>query len=274
PRSIRPSDSAGRYAVEYYGGHTGMLLRDFMENGAYVPELAAGAGTLLVDADLMPRTEPEPVAQVDMPAPVAAPKPAPKTATAAKPAAKETPAAPAGGFTLRQLLIASGVSLVLGIILGFCLFAGGSDEKVGRREPLPVPEATATPAEPSAPAAAAAPIETEKPKTEAAPAPAAAGGVEDAVAYLDANRTWNRDAMEKHAAIAGLFDDLNSMNIARITDHWGPLLKDSKNFSAVVRAAAGSKRKNVNVHREGRTTYNKPGDNAIGYLGYTFWIDP
>ena len=38
--------------------------------------------------------------------------------------------------------------------------------------------------------------------------------------------------------------------------------------------AESSRRKNINLHREGRTSYNKPGDESIGYVGYTYWIDP
>ena len=277
PRRMMVSAPAGAYRVERYGANTGLLLSDFMENGGYEPELAESRGVLLVDSEVVPPPAPKPKpAPKPEPKPEPRPEPKPEPKIAPKIAPVAAPEQSSGGFTLRQLLITAGVSLVLGIVLGFCLFAGGSDEKVSRRETAaPVPEApVAAPAPKPAEAPAAAKPATSQATPQAATTPVAAGGVEQAVAYLDANRTWTREAMEQHAAIAGLFDDLNSLNMARISDHWGPLLKDSKNFGAVVRAAAESKRKKVDVHREGRSTYNKPGDTAIGYLGYTYWIDP
>ncbi|MDE6542297.1 MAG: hypothetical protein K2L74_09810, partial [Muribaculaceae bacterium] len=101
-----------------------------------------------------------------------------------------------------------------------------------------------------------------------------AASLADAINYLDSNRTWNRTEMERYAALAGLFDDMNALRLDRLTGTWAQTLKDSKNFGAIVRAAEGSARKKVDVHRQGRDTYNKPGDNAIGYVGYTYWIDP
>lgn len=276
---LRASAAGADYAVELYGGDTGVELIDFLGDNLYDARRTALAGTLLVDAELLPETEPEPQPQ---PAPEPEPEPTPAPAPVQKPAPKATPKAapapapaadaPARGFTLRQLLITAGVSLVLGIVIGFCLFAGGSDEKVGHRDPSPEPleapaTAPATTAAPEAPAATAPQGAAEAPAQPAAT-------LADAVAYLDANSVWRRDAMERLAPIAGLFDDLNNLNINRITDHWAPLLKDSKSFATVARAADGCKRKKVDVHREARTTYNKPGDTAISPRNYTFWIDP
>ncbi len=189
------------------------------------------------------------------------------------------------GGALRRALIVGAAGLVVGILLGFCLFAGGSDEKVGHREQVenvvvadtaveqPVVVADAAVAEP---VIAAKSVEAEPAKpAEAAPAAAALEqSVAAAVKYLDEHRSWNRREMEQFAALAGLFDDMNALRLDELRGKWAEKLKDSKNFGAVVRAAEGSQRKKVNVHRDKRDTYNKPGDDAIGYVGYTYWIDP
>lgn len=184
-------------------------------------------------------------------------------------------APPAAG--LGKAIIGAVAGLVVGLVLGFCIFAGGSDEKVGRREPADT-MAVEAPAAPQ-PAAAGTPAPAPAPEAQAAEQPAPAQQAADeplsaAIAYLDGNRTWNRAELARFPDLAGLFDDMNSLDIDKLISAWGPRLKDSKNFAAVVRAAEGSKRKKINVHRDNRTTYNKPGDDAIGYVGYTYWIDP
>lgn len=95
-----------------------------------------------------------------------------------------------------------------------------------------------------------------------------------AIAYLDGHRNWQRDDMEEIAGMAGLFDDLNSYNFDRIRNHWAQHLSGSRNFAAVVRAATGALNK-----RDPRTGKHKPtfvhgNDTTIGWLSYTYWIDP
>lgn len=185
------------------------------------------------------------------------------------------------GGSVRRAVIAAAAGLVVGVLLGFCLFAGGSDERVGHRKEQPVAAAdtVAAPADvkPAAPAAPAASVRDTAAARPAAPAVAAQTreqSVEAAVKYLDEHRSWNRNEMARYAALDGLFDDMNALRLDRIRDKWAKELKGSRNFSAVVRAAEGSQRKKINVHRDRRDTYNKPGDDAIGYVGYTYWIDP
>lgn len=182
----------------------------------------------------------------------------------------------AGRAATRRCIIVGALCLLAGLVLGFCLFAGGKDEAIGRNKlaaveaPQPAAADSAVAAEPAPSAAPAEPAKAEA----AAPAAPTEQSLEAAIKYLDENRIWNRTRMEDFEALAGLFDDMNAMNLDRLRGPWAEKLKASKNFGAVVRAAEGSQRKKVNLHRDNRTTYNKPGDLAIGYVGYTYWIDP
>ena len=306
---LQASNAEGGYARCCYGGMSGRRLADYFGKHLYQPEWTPFAGVLLLDADLgvdgiAVDLSGEPLAaSTSQPAPAQAREEAPaqtREAAPAEPAPRQKegyetldtvregvtrvnrPAySGAAGGGWRRTLIVGAVCLVAGLVLGFCLFAGGDDETVGRHRLAPAEAVAsdstpATPAEPAQPDAtpAATPAKAEAP----APAPAATApgeqSVEAAIKYLDENRIWNRTQMENFAALAGLFDDMNAMNLDRLRGPWAKKLKGSKNFSAVVRAAESSQRKKVNLHRDNRQTYNKTGDLAIGYVGYTYWIDP
>ena len=98
----------------------------------------------------------------------------------------------------------------------------------------------------------------------------------EATAYLDNNRIWNRDDMENIDGLAGLFDDMNNYRFEIITDKWASSLGASKNFAKVIRAANDAINKNSDPRRaaDHNPTYNREGDYAISWRGYTYWIDP
>ncbi|MDE6240005.1 MAG: hypothetical protein K2M54_08510 [Muribaculaceae bacterium] len=98
----------------------------------------------------------------------------------------------------------------------------------------------------------------------------------EATAYLDNNRIWRLDDMEKIEGLRGLFDDLNNYRFEEITGKWSDSLGASKNFAKVVKAAEKSVSKKVDPrrHADHSPAYNREGDTGIGWLGYTFWIDP
>ncbi len=98
----------------------------------------------------------------------------------------------------------------------------------------------------------------------------------EACDYLDSNKIWTRDRLEAIPGLEGLFDELNTYNFDRIIDYRGPMLSSSKNFGAVVKAARHAREKGVDPRREPThaPTYNRDGDSAINWRGYTYWIDP
>ncbi len=157
--------------------------------------------------------------------------------------------------------------IIIMAIIG--LFSDSPSEKRidSYQTPQPV-EAAAQTSEPQAPAQTAA--AQPEPVAESKPQPS------DATAYLDNNRIWRLDDMEKIEGLRGLFDDLNNYRFDQITGKWAQTLGASKNFSKVIKAAEKSVSKKVDPrrHPDHSPSYNREGDTGIGWLGYTFWIDP
>lgn len=182
--------------------------------------------------------------------------------------------------TMIERIIIGAVALIAGFLLGW-LIMGGSSDKATNDTPTPDTEAVAptqeitTPQAP-APEPVAAPTPAATPATAAAapaqpvqPAADASAGVK----YLDDNRAWNRDEMERIPALQGLFDDLNNYRYAQVLEKWKTRLAASKNFAAVVRAVEQGSRKKKFVPAAG-ATYCRPGDLTISYINYTYRIDP
>lgn len=98
----------------------------------------------------------------------------------------------------------------------------------------------------------------------------------EATAYLDGKRVWRRDEMERIDGLAGLFDDLNNYRFEELTGRWASELAASQNFAKVAAAAGKATAKKIDPRRsdEHSPCYNREGDIAIGWLGYTYWIDP
>lgn len=98
----------------------------------------------------------------------------------------------------------------------------------------------------------------------------------EACDYLDSNKIWTRDRLEAIPGLEGLFDELNNYDFDRIVDYRGPMLSSSKNFATVVKAARHARDKGVDPRRDPghAPAYNRDGDKAINWRGYTYWIDP
>lgn len=173
---------------------------------------------------------------------------------------------------MRMGLIAVVVAFLFGILIGWLAFSVDSSSAAPAHVAIEAPadrsdEADAPEPKPAAavPAAAAA---------QAAPTPAAAAG-EQAIAYLDSNKSWKRAEMEQIPGLAGIFDMMNTYDFAALEAAGAGPLGKSKNFAAVARAAAGAPSK-----RDPRQGLHAPtyvpadAEQSIAWRSYTFWIDP
>lgn len=161
--------------------------------------------------------------------------------------------------------------IVCGIIIMAIagLFKDSPSERPAASVPVEVISDSA-PAQPvsetdaSAKAPADIPAATPKPQTS------------EATAYLDNNKIWVLEDMEKIEGLRGLFDDINNYRFDQLSGPWAETLAASKSFAKVAKAAHEALSKKVDPRRspEHSPTYNREGDTKIGWVGYTFWIDP
>lgn len=153
-RVLTSSDRHGSYACSLYGGQSGRTLADYLGKNLYRADWTPHKGVLLLDAELGlggPAPEPHTHTAAKTHKEAAAPTPvreSPRT-TAPAPSATEAGGAAAG---TRRTIIAAAAGFAAGLLLGFCLFAGGQDETVGRRQAQPeIPAAISAPAATPAP---------------------------------------------------------------------------------------------------------------------------
>lgn len=169
----------------------------------------------------------------------------------------------AGAVSWKYKLIWAGLGFVAGIILSALVSSlfSGSDK------PADVMAETVT-------EASAQPEKAAETKTRPKAAPVSEHT--EASYYLDSRRVWKRDEMEKIDGLKGLYDDLDNFRFDRLTGEWADRLSNSKNFSRVIKAAGRAVSKKTDPRRdaEHNPRYNREGETGIGWLGYTYWIDP
>lgn len=99
--------------------------------------------------------------------------------------------------------------------------------------------------------------------------------IEKAVAYLDSNNKWDKATLESYPDLRGLYNDMNTMNRDRIVKHWGPKLKDSRQFGKLVEHS----QKSLKAHKNPRTKgpdgrYNKDNVTTINVRNWLNSVDP
>jgi len=174
-----------------------------------------------------------------------------------------------GRKPLIEKAIYAGVAFVAGLLLGWLAFggSGGSadSEQAVAADSVAVSEPAAV--EGSSPVGPVAPAETH------AEVVAPARTLDDAVHYLDTNRTWTRTEMEQYPDLRGLYDDMNVIDRHKLVETWGPKLKESRTFQSIVEHAKMSYKKKARI-KGNRNTFNDPADERISVQSYLNTIDP
>ncbi len=184
------------------------------------------------------------------------------------------------GGDQRKALIRNVIWGVAGAVVGALLMllctcrgseGGNTDQADSTRVEMPAPAAQEQPS--------TSKTETDKPKeTQAqaqasAPAVNSARSLQAAVEYLDANKSWNKDSLDLFPDLRGLYEDMNTFNHQRLTDVWGPKLKESRHFALVADHAKKGMKKKPRT-KGNRTTYNPADDKTISVQSYLNTIDP
>ena len=94
-----------------------------------------------------------------------------------------------------------------------------------------------------------------------------------AIRYLENNKIWNRDSMERYDNLKGLFDAMNEFRLSTVIDSYSQLSKSTK-YATLVETA----KKNVSNGWNPKTgehnpQYNNANDIIINFTNYINWID-
>ena len=170
---------------------------------------------------------------------------------------------------IERAIYAAG-GLAVGLLLGWLVFGGS-----GAADIVEIGVAADSTSVVEAPASADAPAGSQPvAATDVQPAAApVANTLDDAVRYLDTNRTWTRAEMEQFPDLRGLYNDMNVIDRHKIVETWGPKLKESRTFQSIVEHARMSYRKKARI-KGNRNTFNAPDDEKIAVQSYLNTIDP
>ena len=95
--------------------------------------------------------------------------------------------------------------------------------------------------------------------------------LQDAVKYLDNNSTWSKAAMDTYPDLRGLFEDMNSYNLPRLTSVWKEKLVGSQKFQDIITHAESRMRYDTNQ------TYRNSTYDTAGLINVTIYknkLDP
>lgn len=100
-----------------------------------------------------------------------------------------------------------------------------------------------------------------------------------AIVYLDSCEVWNRNEMEKYPLLQGLFDDLNTFNVDKLTEKWRQVLSRSTNFALILNSYDKVKKKmgddfeSSKFNKPEISTYNREDDFDINIKNYRNYIE-
>lgn len=153
-------------------------------------------------------------------------------------------------YLLKLIMIGFGIGVVVASIVFFTLFYSGMADNTATSPEVANKDSVVT-----------APVEVDNYSLEAA------------IRYLDNNKKWNRDSMERYDDLKGLFDAMNEFRLSTVIDSYSQL-STSTRYATLVETA----KKNISNGWNPKTgehnpQYNEVGDKEITYMNYIYWID-
>lgn len=176
---------------------------------------------------------------------------------------------------IRNIVWAIGGAIIGALLMLLCTCRGSESDTPTQETTTAEIEQTATQEHPSATPAPAASGEqkADAPKTAPIANSSSTRSLQAAVEYLDGNKTWVKDSLDRFPDLRGLYEDLNTINRARLTNEWKNKLKDSRSFENIARHLKMGEKKRPRL-KPGQTTYNGSGDSKISVQSYLNTIDP
>lgn len=153
-------------------------------------------------------------------------------------------------YLLKLIMIGFGIGVVVASIVFFTLFYSGMADNTATSPEVANKDSVVT-----------APVEVDNYSLEAA------------IRYLDNNKKWNRDSMERYDDLKGLFDAMNEFRLSTVIDSYSQLSTSTK-YATLVETA----KKNISNGWNPKTgehnpQYNNANDIIINFTNYINWID-
>lgn len=153
-------------------------------------------------------------------------------------------------YLLKLIMIGFGIGVVVASIVFFTLFYSGLADNTATSPEVANKDSVVT-----------APVEVDNYSLEAA------------IRYLDNNKKWNRDSMERYDDLKGLFDAMNEFRLSTVIDSYCQLSTSTK-YATLVETA----KKNISNGWNPKTgehnpQYNNANDIIINFTNYINWID-
>lgn len=153
-------------------------------------------------------------------------------------------------YLLKLIMIGFGIGVVVASIIFFTLFYSGMADNTATSPEVANKDSVVT-----------APVEVDNYSLEAA------------IRYLDNNKKWNRDSMERYDDLKGLFDAMNEFRLSTVIDSYCQLSTSTK-YATLVETA----KKNISNGWNPKTgehnpQYNNANDIIINFTNYINWID-
>lgn len=96
---------------------------------------------------------------------------------------------------------------------------------------------------------------------------------EAAVAYLNKNKIWHKDSLEKFELLKGLFDDMNRFELRQFKAYYQVKIKGCDKLEQIVTRAEKALENGWNPDVAPHSPqYNKEGDKQINVQGYIDWL--